>query len=123
MRVDDRRQLHELRERIERVLGDPAAAAEAERQRLWEDLDAFSRLLMAVHQREDLRSHDRELVTEVRQEAGRGATVATPLLRRLAPLLGLDDELDAALVDPGGRAVGLEVLERVERQLRPLVGW
>ena len=119
IRVGDRRLLRKLRVRIEAAMDLDDRDAESERRRLWQDLRSFSRLLMSIHEREDLRIHDLGLVTSARRSLRSGAP-AEEIFLRLRPLLGRDPELDRLLLVPGnvdGRE-GDRILSRVETELR-----
>jgi hypothetical protein len=120
VRVEDRRQLQSLSTRIDAALGDPGPEGEPDRRRLWEELDAFSRLLMAIHERDDLRAHDLALVRQAREELA-GEPDALP--RELRWLLGRDDELDGLLLNGGGGTGNVTVLlDRLEEELRRRTG-
>jgi hypothetical protein len=120
IRVDDRRQLHLLQRRIEAALEQSDPTGEGERRALWQDLEAFSHLLMAINNREDLRAHDLELVIRARKDLDREDADAGAVYHRLASMLGRDPMLDRILVDPRNYSAndGRELVGRLESELR-----
>ncbi len=95
LRIDDRLTIRRLQKRIAAWLdgGDQESGL-----RLWQDLISFARLLMKVNDREELREHDRQVVTSVHRllfEPKRPATrLSAGQLKELQRLEGRDDDLD-----------------------------
>ncbi|MBX3232615.1 MAG: hypothetical protein KIT84_16690 [Labilithrix sp.] len=105
LRVRDRLQLRDVQRRILDWLRhekDPTAG-----MRLWQDLVAFVRMLAQVNRRQELLEHDAVIVhaAAVELESIAGAPPAA-VLARLAPLEGLDEELDALLARPERAGAG-----------------
>jgi hypothetical protein len=101
LRFDDRVLFRDLRHRIEEWLG--AAHRDLwSGSRLWQDIHGITELLKAINFRQELREHDRRAVRRVYQrlcEAGAPPfEAAWGPIHELAPLLGLDDELDDLLL-------------------------
>ncbi len=99
LRLDDRLTIRKLQKRIAAWLGgdDSDGSTEAGR-RLWQDLVSFARLLMKINDREELREHDRQVVTLVYRllfDPKRPVKrLSTGQLKELERLAGHDDELD-----------------------------
>ncbi len=107
LRIDDRLQIRRLQKRIQ--TWQEGTRATREGTQLWSDLASFARLLAAVNLRQELREHDRLAVSGLwrrffpEKGAGPGRTgdSLTPSdLALLEPLVGLDDELDAVILQP-----------------------
>lgn len=98
LRIDDRLTIRRLQKRIAAWLDGGADSSEETGLRLWQDLISFARLLMKVNDREELREHDRQVVTAVYRllfEPTRPAKrISAGQLKELERLEGRDDELD-----------------------------
>ncbi len=98
LRIDDRLTIRRLQKRIAAWLDGGADSTEEAGRRLWQDLISFARLLMKVNDREELREHDRQVVTSVHRllfGPKRPATrITAGQLKELARLEGRDDEID-----------------------------
>ncbi|MEO1368971.1 MAG: hypothetical protein AAFX50_17480 [Acidobacteriota bacterium] len=121
LRVEDRVHLRDLLKRIlDWLRADDQDHAEA--RRLWQDLSAFTGLLVQVSHRQELQDHDRDLLLRVHarlfRRPERPQDVPTELFEELEKLLGLDQELDDLIVN---RILYVEAwrepLERLRRQL------
>ncbi|MEW5737395.1 MAG: hypothetical protein AB1938_00630 [Myxococcota bacterium] len=97
LREGDRLQLRALQRRILAWLG-RGDAEPREGYRLWEDFSAFTSMLRLVNLRQELREHDLEALRIARRAwAGEGDRQGA--LAVLQRLVGLDDELDGALLE------------------------
>ncbi len=98
LRIDDRLTIRRLQKRIFAWLDDDADSSQETGLRLWQDLISFARLLMKVNDREELREHDRQVVTSVHRLLFGPKRPAQRLsgsqLKELERLEGRDDELD-----------------------------
>lgn len=129
LRIDDRLTIRRLQKRIAAWLEGGADSGEEDGLRLWQDLISFARLLMKVNDREELREHDRQVVTSVyrllfgpKQPAKR---LSAGQLKELERLEGRDDEIDRLILLAGEHLIeDLRVpLERLRNQLqRPFEG-
>lgn len=91
LRVDDRRQLRGLQERIFAAVREPSD--ELRVRRLWMDLCASAGLLERIHQRSELVEHDFELLSAALEELDDDALD----VQQLAQLHGRDAALDRLL--------------------------
>ncbi len=131
LRIDDRLELRRLQERITQWLD--RGSEQETGTHLWGDMEAFAYLLAEISRRQELREHDRKVVTELWEryfevDETSFAPVGTETLeaehqQAFRPLLGLDDELDEILL--ALRRVGaarpeysLEVLKPILKRLR-----
>ncbi len=129
LRIDDRLTIRNLQKRIAAwQRGDGDSSEEAGR-RLWQDLVSFARLLMKVNDREELREHDRQVVTSIHRRLfapRRPVTRLTgSLLKDLQRLEGRDDDIDriTRLATEHSAEDLREPLERLRAQLqRPFEG-
>ena len=121
LRVEDRVHLRDLLKRIlDWLRGSEQKVEEA--RRLWQDLSAFTGLLVQVSHRQELQDHDRDLLHRVHAQLfrrpERPQDVPKELFTELEKLLGLDEELDDLIVN---RILYVEAwrepLERLRRQL------
>ena len=129
LRIDDRLTIRRLQKRIAAWLGGDADGGEEAGRRLWQDLVSFARLLMKVNDREELREHDRQVVTTVHRLLFQPKRSAKRLsggqLKELARLEGRDDEIDRLIRLAGEHPVEdlRAPLERLRDQLqRPFEG-
>ncbi len=129
LRIDDRLTIRRLQKRIGSWLDGGADSGEDAGLRLWQDLISFARLLMKVNDREELREHDRQVVTSVYHLLFGPKRPATRLsagqLKELERLEGRDDDLDRLIRRAGEHVIeDLRVpLERLRNQLqRPFEG-
>jgi len=100
LRVRDRLHLRELQRRILdwlRSANDPAMGL-----RVWQDLEAFIRMLSQINRRQELIEHDTQVVAAVSASIATCSEPALPeaTIELLARLEGLDDDLDALLASP-----------------------
>jgi hypothetical protein len=121
LRIDDRRQLRALQERILAWLRCDAARPENEREadRILQDLLGFADLLALVSRRQELVEHDAGLVGAAVARLRRGEPEwDLDFAERLKGLRGLDDEIDL-LLDAPSRATSewSAVITRVHRSL------
>lgn len=122
LRFDDRVALRDLRQRIEEWLAAPYRDLRSGTS-LWQDLTGFAEMLKGVNHRQELRQHDRSLVRRTyRRLFDPGAPPLDPdegPAYELAPLLGLDDELDELLLKraPGDGDSWRRVLTRLLHSL------
>ncbi len=129
LRIDDRLTIRRLQKRIAAWLEGGEDAGEETGRRLWQDLVSFARLLMKVNDREELREHDRQVVTSVHRlifGSKRPAQRLSPgQLKELERLAGRDEELDRLIHLAGEHPVEdlRAPLERLRDQLqRPFEG-
>ncbi len=98
LRIDDRLTIRRLQKRIAAWLDDDADSSQETGLRLWQDLISFARLLMKVNDREELREHDRQVVTSVHRllfgPKRPAQRLSASQLKELERLEGRDDELD-----------------------------
>jgi hypothetical protein len=120
LRVRDRLQLRELQRRILSWLLPERRTDTLAGTRLWQDITSFVEMLAQVNRRQELLKHDARLVEQTLVLlADRDGTVDEPTLTSLAPLKGMDDELDTWLAAEGPRSVnGLR--DRLRRLARDL---
>lgn len=108
LRVDDRVELHVLRERLIKWLEGCVDANGSARERdhdltegtrLWQDVVGFTHLLYQVNLRQELREHDAAIVHSalLRFERDGDSAMDDALWTSLMPLLGLLDPLDDLL--------------------------
>ncbi len=128
LRIDDRLTIRRLQKRIAAWLDD-ADSSEESGLRLWQDLISFARLLMKVNDREELREHDRQVVTSVYRllygHKHPTKRLSAGQLKELERLEGRDDELDRFILQAGEHLIeNLRVpLEQLRDQLqRPFEG-
>ncbi len=102
LRIDDRRSIKRLQKRIESWLNKEEGCSDEVGFRLCEDLTSFARLLIKINDREELREHDRQVVTTAHRMLFSPARPATQLVaghrKELERLLGRDDELDQLIL-------------------------
>ncbi len=102
LRIDDRRSIKRLQKRIESWLNKTEGSTDEVGFRLWEDLASFARLLIKINDREELREHDRQVVTTVHRMLFSPARPARQLnaghRKELERLLGRDDDLDEIIL-------------------------
>ncbi len=129
LRIDDRLTVRRLQKRIAAWLDGEGDASREAGRRLWQDLISFARLLMKVNDREELREHDRQVVTSVCRllfEPKRPAQrLSASQLKELERLEGRDDELDHIIWLAGEHSVEdlRAPLERLRSHLqRPFEG-
>lgn len=96
LRIRDRIQLRSLQDRILAWLRTKEPRDEVAGGRLWQDLDAFLRMLALVNKRQELRAHDASVLVAASLDLAAGSHVSD-VSSRLASLRRLDDELDAML--------------------------
>ena len=126
LRIDDRVAVRQLMKRIFDWQEDGGVDALAA-ARLWQDIVAFTELLVQVNHRQELREHDlRTVMSALRRlgaVAGRPGPLPTLVRQELAVLEGLDAELDELLaVEPGAEAPQEQwqaVLGRLQWSLSP----
>ena len=98
LRIDDRLTIRQLQKRIAAWQQDDGDSSAEAGRRLWQDLVSFARLLAKVNDREELREHDRQVVTSIYRrlfDPKRAVTtLSDSLLKELQRLEGRDDELD-----------------------------
>lgn len=100
MRVDDRIQLRRLQADIIEWLRGEDGFHPRTGLRLWQDLSAFTELLVLVNNRGELREHDRLLAVRLSAELRELPAESRPpedLIGALSALHGRDDELDGLL--------------------------
>lgn len=119
LRVRDRLQLRDIQRRIlDWLRHDKDATAGL---RLWQDLVSFMQMLSQVNRRQELVAHDRRVIREAYARVTESASeaLAAETLALLAPLEGLDDEIDAliASADRDRRGAWSSPLERLARAL------
>ena len=122
LRVEDRITLRQLLKRILDWLNgderDPTVA-----RKLWQDLTAFSDILVHVSHRQELVEHDLTLLAKAYRSlfpyGDPLATVPEKLVAELQRLLGLDDELDRLILEggDGSAAAWLRPLRRLQTDL------
>lgn len=122
MRIDDRLAIRKLQKRILAWLEKETPDQEAGR-RLWQDLVSFARLLVKVNEREELRQHDRQLISRLNnlfQSPRPPAALTTTQQTELENLTGLDDELDEFLLRPNMTPADLQdPIARLHKALHP----
>ena len=99
LRLEDRVHVHSFQERIAGWQSS-AQPEPSEARRIWEDLYAFTHLLQAVNQRQELLEHDQTVLEEILAVAAMASSVekAGGRIRELAArLAGRNDTLDALL--------------------------
>lgn len=124
IRVHDRYSMRAFQARIREALlatRDDDDAVDA-LTRLWQDLSNFTSLLLDVNKREELRTHDREVIgaaIETIRELAPALPLPAAVLDALRPCEGRCPELDALLAD--GTSVGTmrQCLERLHASLGP----
>lgn len=121
LRVEDRVHLRDLLKRIlDWLRGSRQDPVDA--RRLWQDLSAFTGLLVQVSHRQELQDYDRDLLRRVHAQLfrrpERPQDVPAEVFSQLEKLLGLDQELDDLIVN---RILFVEAwrdpLERLRRHL------
>ena len=123
LRIDDRLTIRRLQKRIAGWLGGEGDSSEEAGLRLWQDLASFARLLVKVNDREELREHDRQVVTTVCRMLFSTDWPAERLsdsqLKELERLEGHDDELDQLISRAGEHSFEelRKPLERLRDQL------
>jgi len=123
LRVRDRLQLRDLQQRILAWLRPENRVDEIAGMRLWQDVVAFVEMLAQVNRRQELLKHDAKLVGELLATFGHDAGVLDEAsLAALAPLKGLDDELDALVASRGTRSALSALLERIASRLGAATG-
>lgn len=105
VRVDDRLQIRSLQKRIRTALADSEGE---DLERLWEDLEAATSLLLQINRRSVLENHDRRILSALGPKS-----VST---RFLTSLLGRSAALDAILL--GDEEAKLSQLESLLDELR-----
>lgn len=118
LRPDDRVLFSRLQRRILEWLALEFPSYD-EGRRLWEDCRAMGDILRQVNLRADLIAHDARLARSLLEELtvfGETERIGPQLFLRLAPLEGLDDELDGAFAQqsPPLRATVDRVLRRAD---------
>ncbi|MEM7585561.1 MAG: hypothetical protein AAF560_19380 [Acidobacteriota bacterium] len=125
LRIDDRRTIKQLQRRIESWLKQEQGTSEESGFRLWEDLVSFARLLIKINDREELREHDRQVVSTVHRMLFSPQRPAEQLTaghrKELERLLGRDDELDQIILNVDEHHVEdlRGPIEKMVRQLTP----
>lgn len=123
LRLDDRRQLHDLQGRMHAWLQGADGRDGQSGLRLWQDLAGFVALLVQINHRTELVEHDRSLVKRAWAELFGGkpkTSVPAELAARLQDLYGRDDGIDGML-DAGMGQFAVEWQEGLER-LRGALG-
>ncbi len=118
MRIEDRRMLRVLQERMQAWLH--LAEDEQAGQRLLDDLAASTTLLMSINQRAVLLEHDREVLERLLSALDQPGADKQALYRRLVTIRGRDEELDRLIAANADLSPELW-LEPVERVLAALV--
>lgn len=117
LRVRDRLQLRELQGRILAWLRAEAAEDVVAGLRLWQDVAAFVEILAQVNRRQELVEHDTaRIVTGLAALRGE-ARAAAEVHALLAPLEGLDDDLDRLLATAAPADALRPALERLGARL------
>ena len=102
LRIDDRLEIRSLQKRILAWMSGDGDSSEDAGRRLWTDLVSFARLLVQVNNREEIREHDRRVVSHLYHVLFLGAEppdrLPTAVVEDLESLLGRDDELDQAIL-------------------------
>ncbi len=124
MRVHDQYMLRVFQSRIRSALLDAQRSAQGPDQliRVWQDLTNFTSLLLDVSKREELRTHDRELVERMlgRVETLPGHVPAPRVIRdALRACEGRDAELDLLLSTDCSASTLRSCLARVRDALSP----
>lgn len=96
-RVADRLQVRQLQQRILGWLHPEHRHDELAGRRLWQDILAFTEMLTQVNRREELVEHDRNALARAHQELLQPGATDRAIRTAMAPLAGLDDDLDTAL--------------------------
>lgn len=96
-RVADRLQVRQLQQRILGWLHPEHRHDELAGRRLWQDILAFTEMLTQVNRRAELVEHDRNALARAHQELLLPGATDRAIRTAMAPLAGLDDDLDTAL--------------------------
>lgn len=116
LRVNDRRRLRELQNRILAWLVQEAPDARSG-ARTWADFAAFASMLRAISHRQELVEHDRRLLTSAWALMG-AQVVPDAMVALLRPVEGLDPHLDEVLGHPAPTVARLRaVLESLCQRL------
>ncbi|MEM7349534.1 MAG: hypothetical protein AAF657_01925 [Acidobacteriota bacterium] len=98
LRIDDRRTIKMLHQRIAAWLNREGDNSQEAGERLWQDLISFARLLLKVNHREELCEHDRQVINSLHRMLFPAKRPVTELkeshLKELERIVGRDDELD-----------------------------
>lgn len=99
LRIDDRMQVRAFQGCLIEALQRPEPGPPRAAMKLWQDLFAFSGMLVEVNNRAELREHDRGLVATLLPRVRQLGDVPLDgeLAKALAPLWGRDDGLDRLL--------------------------
>lgn len=134
LRIDDRRQIRQLRKRIAACLvasadrGTKTSDGQDEGGReLWQDLVAFAELIQQVNDRQELREHDGDIAAQAVSRlavAEPDRRPATKIIALLGPLLGRDPALDQLLLTqpPPPASAWLDTLSPLRASLRASAG-
>lgn len=116
LRVRDRLQILEIRDRLRAFLGSPRAQDRVEGGRVWQDVLGFVEMLALVRRRQELVEHDARTVTALLSALHDGAShdEALPLARALE---GCDDEWDHALAHVHDPALLMAAAVRLSKKL------
>ncbi|MEM6792747.1 MAG: hypothetical protein AAF725_02115 [Acidobacteriota bacterium] len=102
LRVEDRVHLRDLLKRILDWLGS-SQQQPAEARRIWQDLSAFTGLLVQISHRQELQDFDRDLLqltyNRLFRRRDRPDEVPVTMFDQLESLLGLDPETDDLIID------------------------
>ncbi|HSS77919.1 MAG TPA: hypothetical protein VLV54_14405 [Thermoanaerobaculia bacterium] len=118
LRLADRIHLQDFQERIDRWHAS-GSSEPSEARRIWEDLYAFTQLLQAVNQRQELLEHDQALLEEIDGALAQASSLAAAdgHIRELAArLAGRNDTLDVLLAEEAPAGALLEALDRLRRR-------
>ena len=123
LRIDDRRTIKKLHQRIAAWLNGEGDSSEEDGERLWQDLISFARLLLKVNNREELCEHDRQVLNSLHRMLFSPRRPVRRLdeshLKQLEKLVGRDDELDELILQAREHPVEdlRPPLERLQQQL------
>jgi hypothetical protein len=118
LRLADRIHVHGFQERIVRWHSS-GSSEPSEARRIWEDLYAFTQLLQAVNQRQELLEHDQALLEEIDEALAQAPSLADAggRIRELAArLAGRNETLDTLLAEEAPVGALLEALDRLRRR-------
>lgn len=115
-RISDRCLLRRLQQRL--LLWGHGEKAVDRGLELLHDVWTSADLLRGINRRQELRVHDAALIAELGRRA-EAATATAEWLGLLAPLAGLDDELDA-LVEAAGHGVDAKAVDAILARLAQL---